>query len=201
MTSKIPRGLLPEKKTGHKPNTDVEHEKENIPRKNVVSKTAKGMSTRHGQESELREQNQKLRATNAELQTNLTETQQKVTELEEQFNDLIKEKLETEKHLKDCHTLLVSAKIDPVLGKSVGEAACENEEQRKEVMTVSTELLNELKTFTDIATEQCGRLQEIQSTMSEVREAQEQMRLERESFALEAADLEKALNEAEALLL
>lgn len=37
--------------------------------------------------------------------------------------------------------------------------------------------------------------------MSEVREAQEQMRLERESFALEAADLEKALNEAEALLL
>ncbi|KAJ0061011.1 hypothetical protein NL108_004730, partial [Boleophthalmus pectinirostris] len=84
---------------------------------------------------------------------------QKVTELQQQYSDLEKEKLETEKHLKDCHALLVSAKIDPVLGERVGEAAQENEEQRKEVMTVSTELLNELKTFADIATEQCSRLQ------------------------------------------
>ncbi|XP_055005238.1 small kinetochore-associated protein isoform X2 [Boleophthalmus pectinirostris] len=197
--SKIPRGFPPEKKTGHKP--DDEHHKENIPRKNGVSKTVKGVSTRYGQEAELREQNQNLRVANDDLQKNLTQTQQKVTELQQQYSDLEKEKLETEKHLKDCHALLVSAKIDPVLGERVGEAAQENEEQRKEVMTVSTELLNELKTFADIATEQCSRLQEIQSTLCELTKAQEQMRQERESFAVEAADLEKALNEAEALLL
>lgn len=201
MASKIPRGFLPEKKIGHKPDTDAEQHKENIPRKNIISKTVKGISTRYGQEAERRELNQNLRAANDELQKNLTETQQKVTALEEQYSNLKKEKLETEKHLKDCHTLLVSAKIDPVLGERVGEAACENEEQRKEVMTVSTELLNELKTFTDIATEQNGRLQKIQSTLSKLAEAQDQMRQQREGFASEAADLEKALNEAEALLL
>uniref|UniRef100_A0A8C6SYH9 Kinetochore localized astrin (SPAG5) binding protein n=1 Tax=Neogobius melanostomus TaxID=47308 RepID=A0A8C6SYH9_9GOBI len=201
MASKIPRGLLPEKKTVHKPDTDAEHHKENIPRKNIASKTAKGISTRYGQEAELREQNQNLRSTNDELQKNLTETHQKVTELEEQYNQLKMEKLEADKHLTDCHALLVSAKIDPVLGERVGEAARENEEQRKEVMTVSTELLNELKTFTGNASEQCGRLQEICSTLSALTEAQEQRMQERERFALEAADLEKALNEAEALLL
>ncbi|XP_033847322.2 small kinetochore-associated protein isoform X2 [Periophthalmus magnuspinnatus] len=197
--SKMPRGFPPLKKTGHKP--DDENHKENIPKKNAVSKMVKGISTRYGYEAELREQNQNLLVANDDLQKNLTQTQQRVTELQQQYSDLEKEKLETEKHLKDCHALLVSAKIDPVLGERVGEAIHENEEQRQEVMTVSTELLNELKTFADIATEQCSQLQEVQSTLSELTKAQEQMRQERESFALEVADLEKALNEAEALLL
>lgn len=74
MASKIPRGFL-EKKTVHKPDTDTEHHKENIPRKNIASKAGKGVSTRYGQEAELREQNQNLRATNEQLQKSLTETQ------------------------------------------------------------------------------------------------------------------------------
>ncbi|XP_072319489.1 small kinetochore-associated protein [Eucyclogobius newberryi] len=192
--SKIPKGFTREKKTGHKP--DDEHHKENIPRKNVVSKTIKG----YGHEAELREQNQNLRDANDDLQKNLNQTQVKVTTLQQQFNELEKEKLETEKHLKDCHALLVSAKIDPVLGERLREVAQENEEQRKEAMNISAELLNELKAFADIATEQCGRLQEVQSTLLELTDAQEQMRQESTSFALEAAELEKALIEAEALL-
>lgn len=87
-------------------------------------------------------------------------------ELELQFSDLEKENAGVQKNLKDCHALLVTAKIDPgeyvspfsqcvfvrlifvscfliesnirsiwlVLGERVGDAARQNEDQRREVM-------------------------------------------------------------------
>lgn len=44
-------------------------------------------------------------------------------------------------------------------------------------------------------------LQEIQATMTDLSQARERMMQERESFSVEAAELEKALREAESLLL
>ncbi|XP_070782347.1 small kinetochore-associated protein [Enoplosus armatus] len=220
MSSKIPRGhLLPAetKKTGHKLESRdtvtvsattnaaqksdgiLKSQKENVPRKTIAPK--KGVPTRYGQQAELKEQNQHLMATNAELQKNLTDTQQRVAELELQFSDLEKENAEVQKNLRDCHVLLVAAKIDPVLGERVGEAALQNEDERKEVMSVSSDLLHELKAFGDIASQQRAQLEEIQTTMTELSKAREHMMQERENFSLEAAEMEKALNEAEALLL
>nr|XP_046228306.1 small kinetochore-associated protein [Scatophagus argus] len=220
MFSKIPRGVqvpAETKKTGHKPEPKdtaavtanaaqksdgvLKCQKENLPRKNAAPKVHKGVSTRYGQQVELKEQNQHLLATNEELQKNLTDTQQRVAELELQFSDLEKENVGLQKNLKDCHVLLVAAKIDPVLGERVGEAAQQNEDQRKEVMSVSTDLLHELKAFGDIASQQRARLEEIQTTMTELAKAREHMIQEREDFSLEAAEMEKALQEAEALLL
>lgn len=43
--------------------------------------------------------------------------------------------------------------------------------------------------------------QEIQTTITELTEAREHMTQEREKFSLEAAEMEQALKEAEALLL
>ncbi|KAG7222699.1 hypothetical protein INR49_026308 [Caranx melampygus] len=157
--------------------------------------------TRYGQQAELKEQNQHLMTVNEELQKNLTETQQRVAELELQFSDLEKENTEVQKQLKDCHVLLVAAKIDPVLGERVGEAAQQNEDQRKEAMSVSADLLNELRTFGDTASQQRARLEEIQATMTDLTKAREHMMQERENFCLEAAEMEKALKEAEVLLL
>ncbi|KAM8726124.1 small kinetochore-associated protein isoform 1-T2 [Acanthopagrus schlegelii] len=218
MSSKIPRGvqLPPEtKRTALKDTATVsatanaaqksdgilKSQKENVPRKNAAPKVHKGISTRYGQQAELKEQNQHLIATNEELQKNLTDTQQRVAELELQFTDLEKENVGLQKNLKDCHVLLVGAKIDPVLGERVGEAARQNEEQRKEVMSVSTDLLHELKAFGDVASQQRAQLEEIQTTMTELTKAREHMMQERENFSLEAAEMEKALKEAEALLL
>ncbi|XP_035535178.1 small kinetochore-associated protein [Morone saxatilis] len=218
MSSKIPRGVqLPAetKKTGHKLESKdtatvsgtgksdgiLKSQKENVPRKNVAPKVHKGVSTRYGQQAELKEQNQHLMATNEELLKKLTDTQQRVTELELEFSDLEKENAGVQKNLKDCHVLLVAAKIDPVLGERVGEAARQNEDQRKEVMGVSTDLLHELKAFGDIASQQRAQLEEIQTTMTELAKAREHMMQERENFSLEAAEMEKALKEAEALLL
>ncbi|KAI9531516.1 hypothetical protein NQZ68_040363 [Dissostichus eleginoides] len=189
MSSKIPRGVqLPTetKKTG-----------DNVTRKNVAPKVPKG----YGQQAGLKEQNQHLMATNEELQKNLSETQQRVAELELQYSDIEKENVEVQKNLRDCHVLLVAANIDPVVGERVGEAARQNEDQRKEVMSVSTNLLNELKVFRDSASQQCARLQEIQPTLTDLTKARERMKQEREDFSQEAAEMEHALKEAEALLL
>ncbi|XP_047429063.1 small kinetochore-associated protein [Mugil cephalus] len=215
MATKIPRET---KRTGHKleskdtvaatqaanagPKSDgvLKPTKENITRKIVAPKVHKGVSTRYGQQAELREQNQHLMVVNEELQKNLSETQQRVAELELQFSDLEKENADVQRNLKDCHVLLVSAKIDPVLGERVGDAARQNEEQRKEVMSVSTDLLNELKAFGDVASQQRARLEDIQMTMTDLIKAREHVAQERETFSLQAAEMEKALEEAEALL-
>ncbi|KAG8011397.1 hypothetical protein GBF38_006170, partial [Nibea albiflora] len=187
--------------TAQKSDGVLKSQKDNVPRKNVAPKVHKGVSTRYGQQAELKEQNQLLMATNEELQKNLIDTQQRVVELELQFSDLEKENSGVQKNLRDCHALLVAAKIDPVLGERVGEAARQNEDQRKEVMSLSTDLLHELKAFGDIASQQRARLDEIQTTMTELTKAREQMMQERETFSLEAAEMEKALKDAEALLL
>ncbi|XP_031717544.1 small kinetochore-associated protein [Anarrhichthys ocellatus] len=221
MASKIPRGVhLPAemKKAGDKFESKdrapvsatenaaqksdgiLKHQKENVPKKTVAPKALKGVPTRYGQQAELKGQNQHLMATNGELQKNLSETQQRVSELQLQFSELEKENVEVRKNLKDCHMLLVAANIDPVLGERVGSAAQQNEDERKEVMSVSTDLLAELKAFGDTASQQRARLEEIATMMSELAEARECMQ-ERENFSLEVAEIEKALKEAEALLL
>ncbi|XP_071368714.1 small kinetochore-associated protein [Centroberyx affinis] len=221
MSSKIPRGLQPHpemKKTANKleskdtaavsnanaiPKTDgiLKPQKDNVPRKNFTTKVHKGVSTRYGQQAELRDQNQLLMAANEELQKNLTETQQKVSELEVQFSDLEKENADVERRLKDCHVLLVAKKIDPVLGERIGEAALQNEDQRREAVSVSTDLLNELRAFGDIASVQLAQLEAIQTTMKDLTETRDHLTQERENFSLEVAEMEKALEEAEALLL
>ncbi|XP_032399630.1 small kinetochore-associated protein [Etheostoma spectabile] len=221
MSSKIPRGVqLPAgtKKPVHKPESRdtatvsastnaqkldgiLKPQTENVPKNVVALKVHKGISTRYGRQAEVKEQNQHLMATNEDLQKNLTEIQQRVAELELQYSDLVKENTEVQKNLKDCHVLLVSANIDPVLGERVGEASRNHEDQRKEVMSVSTDLLNELKVFGDTASQQRARLEEIQATMTELTKARQHMMQERENFSLKAAEMEQALKEAEALLL
>ncbi|XP_062266735.1 small kinetochore-associated protein [Platichthys flesus] len=216
MSTKIPRGLqvpAETKRTGRRleskdaanagPKSEgvLRPQKENTQRKNLVPKVHKGVSTRYGQEAELKEQNQHLMTVNEELQKNLAETQQRVSVLELQFSDMEKENTDVQKNLKNCHVLLVAANIDPVSGGSVGEAAQQNEDQRKEAMSVSADLLSELKTFSEAASQQRSRLEEIQATMTDLTKAREHMLQERENFSLEAAEMENALLEAEALLL
>ncbi|XP_041815067.1 small kinetochore-associated protein [Chelmon rostratus] len=207
MSSKIPRGAqLPAEtkertaNAAQKSDGILKSQKENVPRKNVP-RGHKGVSTRYGQQAGLEGQHPHLMASNEELQKNLTTTQKRVAELELQFSDLEKENAGLQKNLKDCHALLVAAKIDPVVGERVGEAARQNEDQRKEVMSVSKDLLHTLKAFGDTASQQRARLEEIQTTLTELTTAREHMMQERENFSLEAAEMEKALKEAEALLL
>ncbi|KAJ8009169.1 hypothetical protein DPEC_G00086110 [Dallia pectoralis] len=171
------------------------------PRNKYVPKVHKGISTRYGQQSELKEQNQLLGEANDELQKKLTETQQKCALLEQQNNDLQGSNANIQKQLKDCHVLLVAENIDPVVGGKIAETAQENEDQRKEVVNISQDLLGELQTFGDVATEQRAQLTEIQKTMKDLMEARGRLVQESNTFSFDVQEMEKALDEAEQLLL
>ncbi|XP_056151087.1 small kinetochore-associated protein isoform X3 [Lampris incognitus] len=165
-------------------------QKENVPRP----------STRYGQQTDLRDQNQHLVLANEELQKNLTETQERVAELEQQASDLEREKADVQKRLKECHIVLVAGQMDPILGEKIGEAAQQNDDQRREVLSISRDLLNELRQFDDIASKQHVQLEAIQSTMKDLIGAREHLEQERENFSLEVAEMERSLEEAERLL-
>uniref|UniRef100_A0A8C8IWQ6 Kinetochore localized astrin (SPAG5) binding protein n=1 Tax=Oncorhynchus tshawytscha TaxID=74940 RepID=A0A8C8IWQ6_ONCTS len=158
-------------------------------------------TTRYGQQSELKSHNQLLLEANEELQKNLTETQQKVAQLEQRCSDLQGTNADVQKQLKDCHVLLVAGNIDPVLGEKIGKTAQQNEDQQREVVNVSQDLLRELQTFGDMATEQSAQLTEVQKTMKALTDSREHLVQERENFSLEVEEMDKALEEAEQLLL
>uniref|UniRef100_A0A673WZR8 Kinetochore localized astrin (SPAG5) binding protein n=1 Tax=Salmo trutta TaxID=8032 RepID=A0A673WZR8_SALTR len=158
-------------------------------------------STRYGQQSELKSHNQLLLEANEELQNNLTETQQKVAQLEQQYSDLQGTNADIQKQLKDCHVLLVAGNIDPVLGEKIGKTAQQNEDRQRDVVNVSQDLLRELRTFGDMATEQSAQLTDFQKTMKALTDSRERLVQERENFSLEVEEMEKALEEAEQLLL
>ncbi|XP_062324463.1 small kinetochore-associated protein isoform X1 [Osmerus eperlanus] len=194
MTSKIPRSGQGKLDGVFKPHN------ENAPRKIPTTKKQKGPPSRYGQQSDIRDQNQLLVVVNEELQRNLTETKQRMAQLEQQCSDLKGENGNFQKELKDCHVLLVAGNIDPVLGERIGQTTQQNEDERKEVVNVSKDLLGELNTFCDMTTEQSERVDEIQNTMKDLKEARELLSQERESLSLEVEEMEKALEEADMLL-
>lgn len=173
---------------------------ENIPRKHTAGKNHKGPSSRYGQEAESRDQKQHA-ISNEELQKSLIETKQRVVQLEQENRDLQGEKEDIQKRLKDCHVLLVAGNIDPVLGERIGNESKENEDQQREVVNLSKDLLGELKTFCDMTTEQRSRLDDIQRMTKNLTEARQDLMQERRNFTLEVEEMEKALEEAEELLL
>ncbi|XP_048106665.1 small kinetochore-associated protein isoform X1 [Alosa alosa] len=171
-------------------------------RKNANTRTLKVPSTRYGVQNELKEHNQLLISTNEELQKHVVEMENKVTLLEQQCGNLKGENSEMQKRLRDCHTLLVTANMDPgVLGERIHEASTENEEQRKEVMNISQNLLNELGKFDTMASDHRGQLEEIQNVMRHLKEARDKLREEMGTVKLEVEEMERDLEEAERLLL
>ncbi|XP_053736473.1 small kinetochore-associated protein isoform X2 [Synchiropus splendidus] len=213
MASKLPRGesKRPENKrelkdAGAVTTTNAapkevapKQQKENAARKNAPSKVYKGVSTRYELQAELKEQNRNLSAANEQLQSKLTESQLRVEELELQFVEMEKEKVEVQRKLTRCHVLLVAAKLDP--GERVGEAAEEHKEQREEVNRLSAELLSELQNFGTVASQQRLQLQELEGQMRALAVARDHMTRERENFCEDVAEVERALQEAEALLM
>ncbi|XP_016432172.1 small kinetochore-associated protein-like [Sinocyclocheilus rhinocerous] len=173
------------------------HVKNNTDNKKNQHRSLKVPTTRYGQQNDIREQNRVLTATNEDLQRQLEEMKGTVTELEQRCTDLHGENREIQKQLRDCHVLLVAENLDPVSGEKLGQTAQQKEEQRKEVMTVSQNLLTELKLFGETAQEHAGNLLEVQNIMRDL----EKLQQERAFFTLDVEEMERALVEAERLLM
>ncbi|NP_001122246.1 small kinetochore-associated protein [Danio rerio] len=158
-------------------------------------------TTRYGQQNDMREQNRVLISANEDLHKQLEEMKDTVTELEQRCTDLQGENREIQKQLRDCHILLVAEKLDPVSGEKLGQTAEDKEKQRKEVMTVSQNLLTELKLLGETAQEHAANLLEVQNTMKDLTEAHEKLQEERTLFTSDVEEMERALEEAERLLM
>ncbi|KAG9262120.1 hypothetical protein AMEX_G23840 [Astyanax mexicanus] len=177
--------------------TDAEFAARKIPGKGL-----KGPSTKYGQHTDVKEQNRLLVATNEDLQRQISEIKEYVAGLEQQCSDVQKENIETKEKLRDCHALLMAEKLDPVSGGRIDGTAEEKESQRKELMqTISQNLLTELRLFDEVASEHGRHLTEVQNTMRSLKEAREKLCVNRESFSVDAEEMEKVLGEAERLLL
>ncbi|KAK3510933.1 hypothetical protein QTP70_027828 [Hemibagrus guttatus] len=173
---------------------------ETLVRKNTA-KSLKGPSVRYGHQSEVMEQNRLLTAANEDLQKQISGLKENVSILEQRCCDLQESNTEIKKQLSDCHALLIEENLDPVSGEKVWEAADQRAGQRKEVMTISQKLLAELKSFDDFTKEHRTHLTEVQNTMRSLQGAREQLYLERDSFCMYAENMERALEDAEKLLM
>ncbi|KTG32007.1 hypothetical protein cypCar_00017107 [Cyprinus carpio] len=152
------------------------HVKNDTENKKNQYRSLKVPYTRYGQQNDIREQNRVLTSTNEDLQRQLEEMKGTVTDLEQRCTDLQGENQEIQKQLRDCHVLLVAESLDPVSGEKLGKTAQQKEEQRKEVM-------------------------EVENIMRDLTEAHEKLQQERALFTLDVEEMERALGEAERLLM
>uniref|UniRef100_A0A671RVH2 Kinetochore localized astrin (SPAG5) binding protein n=1 Tax=Sinocyclocheilus anshuiensis TaxID=1608454 RepID=A0A671RVH2_9TELE len=155
------------------------HVKNNTDNKKNQHRSLKVPATRYGQQNDIREQNRVLTATNEDLQKQLEEMKGTVTELEQRCTDLHGENREIQKQLRDCHVLLVAENLDPVSGEKLGQTAQQKEEQRKEVMVTHISILSISNIMRDL----------------------EKLQQERAFFTLDVEEMERALGEAERLLM
>ncbi|XP_051561130.1 small kinetochore-associated protein-like [Myxocyprinus asiaticus] len=177
------------------------HVKNDTDNKKYQHRSLKAPTTRYWQQNDLKEQNRVLTATNEDLQKQFEEMKETVSELEQRCADIQGENREIQKQLRDCHVLLVAENLDPVSGGKLGQTTQKKEEQRKEVMTVSQNLLTELKLFGEMAQEQAANFMEVQNTMRHLTEAHEKLQQEKALFSLDVEEMERALVEAERLLM
>ncbi|XP_058236415.1 small kinetochore-associated protein [Hemibagrus wyckioides] len=179
---------------------NVKTDPEAVVRKNTA-KSLKGPSVRYGHQSEVMEQNRLLTAAKEDLQKQISELKENVFVLEQRCSDLQESNTEIKKQLSDCHVLLIAENLDPVSGEKVCEAADQKAGQRKDLMTISQKLLTELKSFDDFTKEHRAHLTEVQNTVRSLQGAREQLYQERDSFCMYAENMERALEEAEKLLM
>ncbi|XP_023647984.1 uncharacterized protein [Paramormyrops kingsleyae] len=166
---------------------------------NVLSRKKPAMRVPRGCDTELHEQNLALQASNEELTRIFSQSKEQVIQLEQQCTALHQENREIRKQLDSCCLLLLAGNVDPVLGQRVAEMTKQNEEQQKDVMNAAADLLGELKTFGKLASGHRQQLQ-VQETMRVLKSSQEQHCEERKGFSLEVETMERALEDAEALL-
>ncbi|KAF4075011.1 hypothetical protein AMELA_G00229840 [Ameiurus melas] len=163
--------------------------------------TVPNVNEYHSRRRRKEEQNRLLLVANEDLLKQISGLKENVSVLEQRCSDLQENNTDIKKQLRDCHELLIVENLDPVSGEKVGVAAEQQAGQRKELMTVSQKLLSELKLFDDFTKEHRTHLTEVQNTMRSLKGAREKLHLERESFCTYTENMERALEDAERLLM
>ncbi|XP_058843413.1 small kinetochore-associated protein-like isoform X3 [Acipenser ruthenus] len=151
-------------------------------------------------EAELRDKNQLLEAANHQLIENLSEAKENIGELLEKNTKLEGNSNELQKQLETCMLYLESSNIDPVSGGRILESAQQNDEQRKETMSLVRDLKNELEQFSRNAAIQRAQLEELNNKGRILKEERGSCLQEQGDFQADLENMQKELEEAQTLL-
>ncbi|XP_058847379.1 small kinetochore-associated protein-like isoform X2 [Acipenser ruthenus] len=169
-------------------------------RKKPSTYAARGPAARLKLEAELRDKNQLLEAANHQLIENLSEAKENIGELLEKNTKLEGNSNELQKQLETCMLYLETSNIDPVSGGRILESAQQNEEQRKETMSLVQDLKNELEQFSRNAAIQRAQLQELNNKGRILKEERGSCLQEQGDFQADLENMQKELEEAQTLL-
>ncbi|MGH0122937.1 UNVERIFIED_CONTAM: hypothetical protein FKN15_018604 [Acipenser sinensis] len=169
-------------------------------RKKPSTYAARGPAARLKLEAELRDKNQLLEAANHQLIENLSEAKENIGELLEKNTKLEGNSNELQKQLETCMLYLETSNIDPVSGGRTLESAQQNEEQRKETMSLVRDLRNELEQLSRNAAIQRAQLQELNNKGRILKEERGSCLQEQGDFQADLENMQKELEEAQTLL-
>ncbi|XP_066550783.1 small kinetochore-associated protein isoform X2 [Amia ocellicauda] len=169
-------------------------------RKKPQTNIYKGPSARLRVETELRDKNQLLEAANLELYKNLSEAKENIVQLEQRYTQLEGESGETKQQLETCMLILEAGNIDAVSGGRIFETTKENEQQRREAMSVSRDLRKELEDFNEKVAEHRLQMEGLRSRGMALKENRERYLEDKEDFETELEKMEKELKEAQQLI-
>ncbi|KAM4664566.1 small kinetochore-associated protein [Discoglossus pictus] len=167
----------------------------------VVTKKAaaptRGPVNRYRMEAELKDKNQLLEASNASLHNNLTSAQKKIEQVTEDKEKLQEEIKELNRRLEKSLIILESRNIDPVSGERILTSTEAANKLRSETKVFTENLLKELTTFNQTASEQKALVQTVMAKLKQAEEGRSHFVKEQETFQTELDQFKASLQEAE----
>ncbi|XP_078515927.1 small kinetochore-associated protein isoform X2 [Lissotriton helveticus] len=157
-------------------------------------------ASRNKAEAELRDRNQFLEDANQHLQLELASTQETVSKLQERQAVLESEVTELNNRLERHMVILESRNIDPVTGNIILTSVEEMDKCRTETKMVTEQLMEELKSFSNVASEQRERILAIHAMCRAAEEERTHFLEKQKTFEEDRENFRTALRQAELLL-
>lgn len=178
----------------------TDRSKYTVPANKRTTAANRGPPSRNKAEAELRDRNQFLEDANQHLQLELASTQETVLNLQERQAVLESEVTELNKRLERHMVILESRNIDPVTGNIILTSVEEMDKCRTETKLVTEQLMEELKSFSNVACEQRERILALQCVCRAAEEERTHFLEKQKAFEEDRENFKTALRQAELLL-
>ncbi|XP_078515926.1 small kinetochore-associated protein isoform X1 [Lissotriton helveticus] len=178
----------------------TDRSKYTVPANKRTTAANRGPASRNKAEAELRDRNQFLEDANQHLQLELASTQETVSKLQERQAVLESEVTELNNRLERHMVILESRNIDPVTGNIILTSVEEMDKCRTETKMVTEQLMEELKSFSNVASEQRERILAIHAMCRAAEEERTHFLEKQKTFEEDRENFRTALRQAELLL-
>nr|XP_033809180.1 uncharacterized protein LOC117364266 [Geotrypetes seraphini]XP_033809181.1 uncharacterized protein LOC117364266 [Geotrypetes seraphini]XP_033809182.1 uncharacterized protein LOC117364266 [Geotrypetes seraphini]XP_033809184.1 uncharacterized protein LOC117364266 [Geotrypetes seraphini] len=157
----------------------------------------RGIIARNRAEAELRDKNKHLEAQNSSLHADLSRAQETIKGLKESHEILERVVKELNERLERNMIILENSNIDPETGNRIVESVNERDRCQAEAKLLRENLLEELKSFSEMAAEKTMELQEAKCKWQAAEEMGQRFLEEYEAFQEEMEQYQQVLMQAE----